>query len=392
MTPFDPAAATAAYMATLSPAAHAKATAYTQGGHWLLLWGWLVTVAAAVIIVRTAVLARAEERIEDKTPRPILASATAIALFLVLDFVLELPWDIYSGWWREKAYGLTSQAFGGWFGEHVLGFVISLVMMTVFLMILYALIRRAPKVWWAWSGALAVAAMVFIFLLGPIFIEPLFNTYKPAPNGPVRDEVIALAKKAGVPYDKIYIYNGSKQSNRYTANVSGLGSSARVAMSDTMFSKGADLAEVRGVVGHEMGHYKRNHVIWMTLFFSVLAVLMFFLIDRLFPVAARWMGADVEGVADPAGLPVIMALIATLSLLGTPIVNTYSRWQEQDADNFSLRYANEPDGLSKALVKTIEYRASSPSDLEEVLFYDHPSVEHRVRKAMEWKAAHPAGG
>jgi STE24 endopeptidase len=392
MTHFDPAAATAAYMATLSPAAHAKATAYTQGGHWLLLWGWLVTVAAAFIIVRTGVLARAEERIEAKTPRPILASATAIALFLVLDFVLELPWDIYSGWWREKAYGLTSQAFGGWFGEHVLGFVISLVMMTVFLMILYALIRRAPKVWWAWSGALAVAAMVFMFLVGPIFIEPLFNTYTPAPNGPVRDEVVALAKKAGVPYDKIYIYNGSKQSNRYTANVSGLGSSARVAMSDTMFDKGADLAEVRGVVGHEMGHYKRDHVIWMTLFFSVLAVLMFFLIDRLFPVAARWMGADVEGVADPAGLPVIMALIATLSLLGTPIINTYIRWQEQDADNFSLRYANEPDGLSKALVKTIEYRASSPSDLEEILFYDHPSVEHRVRKAMEWKAAHPAGG
>jgi len=83
-----------------------------------------------------------------------------------------------------------------------------------------------------------------------------------------------------------------------------------------------------------------------------------------------------------------MALVATLALLATPITNSMTRWAESDADAFSMRVANEPDGLSKALVKTIEYRASSPSDLEEFLFYDHPSVEHRVRKAMEWKAAH----
>jgi STE24 endopeptidase len=83
-----------------------------------------------------------------------------------------------------------------------------------------------------------------------------------------------------------------------------------------------------------------------------------------------------------------MAVIATLALLATPLLNTLTRWEEADADHFSLVYANEPDGLSKALVKTIEYRASSPSALEEFIFYDHPSVEHRVRTAMAWKAAH----
>src|SRR5579875_1298542 len=354
MTHFDPAAATAAYMATLSPAAHAKATAYTQGGHWLLLWGWLVSVIAAFIIVRTGVLARTEERIEARKPRPILASAAATALFLVIDFILELPWSAYAQWWREKGYGLTSQSFGGWLSEDVMSFVISIIAMTLFFTLLYALVRKAPKTWWAWAGGLAAVAMVIMFIAGPVFIEPLFNTYTPAPNGPVRDEVVALAKKAGVPYDKIYIYNGSKQSNRYTANVAGLGATARVAMSDTMFARGADLAEVRGVVGHEMGHYKRGHILLAVVVFSALAMLMFFLIDRLYPYAASLMRADVGGVADPAGLPVIMVLIATLALLATPILNTFTRWEEADADAFSLRYAGEPDGLSKALVKTIE--------------------------------------
>jgi STE24 endopeptidase len=388
MAQFDPAAATVAYMATLSPEAHAKATAYTQGGHWLLLWGWLVSVLAAWIIIRTGVLPRTEERIEKKRAHPVWVSVVITALFLVFDFVLELPWTAYAHWWREKQYGLTSQPFGGWLTEEVIGFVISTVIMVIFFMALYALIRRAPKSWWAWAGGLAAVLVVFMLVIGPIFIEPIFNTYKPAPPGEVRDAVVALAKKAGVPYDKIYIYNGSKQSNRYTANVSGLGSSARVAMSDVMFAKGADLAEVRGVVGHEMGHYKRGHVLWGALAYSLLAIVLFWLTDRAFPYAARWLGAGVDSIADPAGLPVIMAVIATLALLATPLLNTLTRWEEADADHFSLVYANEPDGLSKALVKTIEYRASSPSAMEEFIFYDHPSVEHRVRTAMAWKAAH----
>jgi STE24 endopeptidase len=388
MAQFDPAAATAAYMATLSPAAHAKATAYTQGGHWLLLWGWAVSVLAAWIIIRTGALARTEERIERKKAHPVLVSAVISALFMVFDFVLELPWSIYAQWWREKSYGLTSQPFGGWLTEGLKSFAISLVLMVIFLVLLYVLIRRAPKTWWAWAGGLAALGIVFLLVIGPIFIEPLFNKYTPAPPGQMRDAVVALAKKAGVPYDKIYIYDGSKQSNRYTANVAGIGSSARVAMSDVMFAKGADLAEVRGVVGHEMGHYKRGHILWGTLAYAILAVVMFWLTGKLFPYAANWLGADVDSIADPAGLPVLMAVIATLALLATPLLSTLTRLQESDADSFSLRYANEPDGLSKALVKTIEYRASSPSDLEEFLFYDHPSVEHRVRKAMDWKAAH----
>lgn len=388
MAAFDPAAATAAYMATLSPAGHAKATAYTQGGHWLLLWGWLVTVAAAWLILRSGVLVRAETVLERRKPRLILVSLTLSAIFVVMDFVIELPWQVYAAWWREKSYGLTSQPLAGWFAEQLIGLVITVVATALFMAALYALIRHAPRTWWLWAGGLAAVFLVIIQVLGPVFIAPLFNTYTPAPPGPVRDTVVALAEKAGVPHDKIFIFNGSKQSNRYTANVSGLFGTARVAMSDVMFQKGADIAEVRGVVGHEMGHYKHGHVIWGTLAQSLLAIAAFGLIQLSFYRAADLMGAKIGGIADPAGLPVIMALVATLSLLATPITNTVIRFFETDADAFSMHVANEPDGMAKALVKTIEYRASSPSALEEFLFYDHPSVERRVRRAMEWKATH----
>jgi STE24 endopeptidase len=391
MTNFDPAAATAEWLATLSPQETARAIAYTQGSHWLILWSFLVSALVAWIIVRTGLLVAIRSRIERRRRRPILASFVVALVYSAMSWALTLPWAIYQGWWREKQYGLTSQALGGWLGEAVIGAAISVVATSLLLVAIYALIRRARRFWWAWAAGVTAAFIVIGLVLAPLVIEPIFNTYTPAPDGPVRDAVVTLAKQTGTPSDKIFIYDGSKQSDRYTANVSGLFGTARVAMSDTMFKQGADLAEVRGVVGHEMGHYVRAHILWTVGILVLLSVLAFWLTDRLYPVAHRLLGADRVGdISDPAGLPVLALVLAFLGVLGTPVFATMTRTMEEDADHFSLVHANEPDGLSKALIKTAEYRAPSPSAIEEFLFYDHPSVENRIRRAMEWKATHPA--
>ena len=387
----DPAAETARWLATISPEDLERAVAYTRGGHWLLLWGAIVSIVVAWLIIRTGILSGIRDRMERRRKRPKLVSLIVGVVYLLLSFVLTLPWAIYESWWRETRYGLTEQPLVGWLGEAALSTGISTVFAGLLIVGLYFIIRHARRLWWAWGAGLTALAVVFMLIVSPILIEPLFNTYTPAPNGPMRDAVVELAHATGTPDDKIYIYDGSKQSDRYTANVSGLFGSARVAMSDVMFAKGADLAEVRGVVGHEMGHYVHMHSLWMTGIMILLAGLVFWLIDRLFPVAKRLLGAGRVGdISDPAGLPVLAAIGAVIGLLLTPVTNTMIRVIEQDADQFSLTHANEPDGLSKALIKTAEYRAPSPSAIEEILFYDHPSVENRIRMAMEWKATHPA--
>ena len=388
--PFDAKTATDAYLAAFPAAAHLKAIHYTQGGHWLLLWGWLVSVIAYAVIARVRLLPAVQGAMERRRPRPWLGAYVVAIVFFLADAVLELPWSIYANWWRERSYGLTSQPFAGWLGEAALSTVIGAVFIGLFFMALYALMRRAPRTWWIWAGGLAAVFFVVQLILEPVLIEPLFNRYTPAPPGATRDAVVALAKQAGVPSDKIYIYNGSKQSNRYTANVSGLLGTARVAMSDVMFARGADIGEVRGVVGHEMGHYKHGHTIWLSLFFSAVALTALGLTSRLFNTVDTWVGTGASGVADPAGLPTLMIVMSTVLFLATPLINTATRLAESDADAFSLKVAHEPDGMASALVKTIEYRADSPSALEEALFYDHPSVRRRVQRAMDWKAAHLA--
>jgi STE24 endopeptidase len=227
-----------------------------------------------------------------------------------------------------------------------------------------------------------------LLLLSPILIEPLFNDYQPVPAGEVRDALVVMAEEAGVPTERIFVYDGSRQSNNFTANVSGLGGSARIAISDVAF-KGASLDEVRAVTGHEIGHYVLGHVWRIVIIASILSVLFFFLADRLYPRFARAFGSR-AALSDPTGLPVLLFIVTFFGLLAQPVFNTLSRIDETESDQYSLESVNLPDALASALVKTAEYRNPRPNRVQELVFYTHPSVERRVRRAMEWKAAHGA--
>ena len=382
---FDPNAATARYIDSLGPAALHKAHDYTVGGQWMLLWGLLVSAIITWLIVRSGVLDRLSARMADK--RRNLRAFVVSLVFFIISAILSLPWAIYESWWREKSYGRTSQPLGDFLGQNALATALSAVVTALFMVGVYWLIRRAGSRWWIWSGVLTAAVLAFVMLLSPVLIEPLFNKYEPVPPGQVRDAVVEMAGRAGIPPDKIYMYNGSRQSNNFTANAGGIGSTARVAISDVAL-KNASLDEVRAVTGHEIGHYVLKHSWWGVLFFSVLAIVLFWLADRLFPRFARAFGSNAQ-IGDPRGIPVLMFLVSLFGLLALPFLNTFSRTLESQADRYSLETENRPDALSTALVKTAEYRYPRPGAIEEVIFYDHPSVERRVHAAMKWKATHP---
>ena len=385
---FNVDAATARYIDSLGPAALQKAYDYTVGKEWMLLWGLLVAAVVTWLIVRSGILGRVEAKLRQRAFA--LRALVVGAVYLVVSAILTLPWTLYEDWWREKSYGRTAQPIGDYLLQGGISIVITAIFGGIFLMLLYLLIRKAGRTWWLWSGALTAVVLAFAMLIAPILIEPLFNKYEPVPPGKVRDAVVEMAGRAGIPPQKIYMYNGSRQSNNFTANAGGVGNTARVAISDVAF-KNASLAEVRAVTGHEIGHYVLKHSWWGILFFSVLAIVLFWLADRLYPRFARAFGTD-AAIGDPRGVPVVIFVASLFGLLATPLTNTFSRTLETQADIYSLQTENLPDALSTALVKTAEYRYPRPSAVEEVIFYDHPSVEARVHRAMEWKAAHPVSG
>lgn len=379
----DPQAATAALIDSLGAPALAKAAAYTAGSEWLLLWNLAVGGLVAWAIVRMGLLDRVDARLAR---RGASAKAFVVALvYFLASTVLVLPWTLYSDWWRETSYGRTSQPLGDYLGQAALSTVISSVIGALFFVGVYALIRRAGARWWLWSGALTAVAASALMLIAPIAIEPLFNDYKPVPPGEVRAALEVLAKRAGVPTDRLFVYDGSRQSNNFTANVAGLGGTARIAISDVAF-KGASLDEVKAVTGHEAGHYVLGHVWRGIAVVSALAIIAFLLADRLYSRLARAFGTG-AALADPRGIPVVLFMVSLFMLAATPVMNGLSRISEAEADRYSLVTVNLPDALATALVKTAEYRDPRPHPVQEFLFYTHPSVERRVLAAMQWKAS-----
>lgn len=382
---FDPNVATARYIDSLGPQVLAKAHDYTVGKEWMLLWGLLVAFVVTWLIVGSGLL----ERIGgDRLKRRRNLHAFVVSLvYFVVSALLTLPWTLYSDFFREKLYGRTSQPFGDYLGQTALAGAISAILAALFMMGVYWLIRRAGSRWWLFSGALTAAFVAFMMLLAPVLIEPLFNKYQPIPPGPVRTAVVSMAERAGIPPDRVFMFNGSRQSNNFTANAGGVGSTARVAISDVAF-KNASLDEVRAVTGHEIGHYVLKHSWWGILVFSVAATLMFWIADQTFPAFARVFRSS-SLLSDPSGIPVLMFMVSLFTLLSLPLFNSFSRTLETQADIYSLSTENRPDALSTSLVKTAEYRYPRPNQIEEIIFYDHPSVETRIRRAMEWKAQHP---
>lgn len=380
---FDPALETARYIDSLGPEALAKAASYTSGSHWLLLGDLLVSALVTWIIVRLGLLERVSAKLEKRGWA--LRTWLVVATYSVVSWVITLPWTIYEQWWWEKGYGRTSQPFGDYLTQGTIGMIVSSLLGGLFFLGIYALIRRAGRSWWLWSGGLAAFAISAMLLLSPILIEPLFNDYNPVPEGPVRTALLKMADEADIPHDRLFLYDGSRQSNNFTANVSGVFGTARIAISDVAM-KEASLDEVKAVTGHEVGHYVQGHVWRIVGLFSALAIVGFFLADRLFPRFAKVFGSQ-AGIGDPVGLPVLLFAVTLFMLFAQPVINTMIRQGERDADNYSLRTANLPDALAGALVKTAEYRYPRPSALQEALFYTHPSVEWRVRNAMDWKAA-----
>jgi STE24 endopeptidase len=310
----------------------------------------------------------------------------------VLTTLLTLPWALYTDYFREHRYGLSNLSLPAWFGEWAKGLGVSVVLGVIAFTLLYAVFRRAPRTWWIWGAGVAVAFFAFVVMIAPVFIEPLFNDYRPLPAGPIRREILSLARANDIPAEDVYWFNASKQQKRISANVAGLGPTVRVALNDNLLM-GASNESIEAVMGHEMGHYVLNHIYKGLVDIAVLVVIGFGFVYWGFRrltarYGRRW---SVGGIEDPAAFPVIVALFSVYFFVLTPLTNTITRTMEVEADLFGLNASGQPDGFASAAMKVATYRKIEPGHWEEVLLYDHPSGRTRVHTAMQWKAEHLPG-
>ena len=374
---FNAETATRAYLATLPPDKKARSDAYFEGGYWLILWDFVYGAAISIFLLATRFTLRMRVLAERLTRRKALQTWLYWGQYILVLFVLGLPWAIYEGYFREHQYELSNQTFGAWFGDELKQLALAIILGGLAVIALFAIARRLPRTWHIWGAATAIVFLMVGMLIGPVFIAPLFNKYT----------VLTNARQNGIPATNVYEVDASRQSKRVSANVSGFLGTERITLNDNLLNRCSPEA-VFAVMGHEMGHYVLNHIFKMLGSFVLILLLMFAALRWALDWSlARWGERwGITGIGDLAIVPLVALVLSTFTLLITPVINTLVRTQEYEADIFGLNTSRQPDGFAKAALVLSEYRKLDPGPWEEILFFDHPSGRTRIYSAMRWKA------
>ncbi len=376
------------WLNTLTPEQRAKSDAYFEGGYWLLLWSTLYTIGVGAIFLFTG-LSRKMKALVSRVKSINLQNFLYSVLYFLLAYVLLFPFNVYQSYFREHQYNLSNMSFGEWLTQDLIGLAVGTIGGGALLVIVFIAMRRTGKAWWIWGAGICIAFSVLILFIAPVFLMPLFNKYEPLADSKLKQEILSMARANCIPAENVYQFDASKQSDRVSANVSGIGSTTRISLNDNLLKR-CTPAEIRSVMGHEMGHYVMNHVYKGLVEMSVLLVIVFALVAWAFNLAiTRWGGRmDISGIADITSLPLLVVLFSVVMFFATPITNTMTRTMEAEADMYGLNAAREPDAEAHVDMMLSEYRKIDPGYWEEVIFFDHPSGRNRVHMAMQWKAEH----
>ncbi len=384
---FDATAATNAYLAQIPADKTARSDAYFEGGYWMILWDFVYGAIAMLLFLNLRWSAKMRGLAERITRFKPLQTFLYWVEYLLAGAILTFPLSVYEDYFREHKYGLATQTFGPWMGDQLKDFGVNLVLGGILVTLLFGIVRRLPRTWWIWGAGVAYVFLIVVVMIAPVYLVPIFNKVTPLHDPKIVDPILRLARQNGIPARDVYQIDASRQTTRMSANVSGFGNTMRITLNDNLLRRGSP-EEIQAVMGHEMGHYVLNHI-YKGLTFGLIVVVAAFAYLRwsLDWALRRWGGKwQIRDLGDPAVLPLVLLLGSIFGFVITPIMNTYVRTQEYEADMYGLNTSRQPDGFAQGAIHLGEYRKMSPGPVEEFVFFDHPSGRNRIYAAMRWKA------
>jgi len=384
---FDAIAATNAYLAQIPADKTTRSDAYFEGGYWMMLWDFLYGIVVALLLLNLRWSAHMRDLAERVTRFKPVHTFVYWMQYLVLTTILVFPLTVYEDYFREHKYGLATQTFGPWMGDQMKGLGVNLVLGGLLAMLLFGVVRRLQRTWWIWGAVVTTLFLIFVSLIAPVFIFPIFNKVTRLDDPKVVDPILSMARANGIPATNVYEIDASRQTTRMSANVSGFANTMRITLNDNLLRR-ASPEEIQAVMGHEMGHYVLNHIYKGIMFSLIVTVLAFACLRWALDWALQRWGEkwQIRGVGDTAVLPLVVLLVSIFSFVITPVTNTFTRTQEYEADMYGLNTSRQPDGAAQGAIHLGEYRKMSPGPIEEWIFFDHPSGRNRIYAAMRWKA------
>ena len=345
----------------------------------------LLSLVVALVLGLTPLGARLVERVAAPLGGgwvwQVVLGALAVTL---VGRLLVLPWDAWAETVRRR-YGLSTRSWGGWAVDVAKGYGIGLVFTLIVLLVVVGLARWSSQWWWALGATVGAGLVVVVSFAYPVVVEPVFNKFDPLPAGGLRTSLLALAEADGVPVEDVLVADASRRTSSLNAYVSGLGTTRRIVVYDTLLDSASD-REIELIVAHELGHVKNRDLALGTLMGATavaLAVCALALLGRWGWLLDR---ASVPSLGDGRSVALTLAVLAVLGLLSGPAQSYVSRRIETRADVHSLELTNEPTAMIE-MQKRLSVRNLSdldPSPLVFGLFATHPTAPQRTALARTW--------
>jgi STE24 endopeptidase len=368
----------------ISPQADSpEARRYNRTRRWLGVADFVVGLAFLVVLLVT----RWSDSLRDLAYRLglqnySLALFVYLLLLLGISKLLTLGLDYY-GFRLERRFKLSNQSFGSWAGDEFKGFLVSLVMGTLVVELLYFTIRQWPQHWWMLAWALFMGLFVLLAQLAPVVLFPIFYKFEPLEDEDLRRRLVVLSEHAGTRVRGVYRWKLSEKSKKANAALTGLGRTRRIILADTLLDNyTAD--EIEAVLAHELGHHVHRHILKSILVQAAITFVGFWAANFALHYAVdRHM---FEELSDFANLPLLALVSVVLSFLLMPALNAFSRFNERQADRYAFESIPSVGPFISSMNKLAEQNLAerTPSRWVEWFFHSHPAISRRLAAAELW--------
>ncbi|HKR46978.1 MAG TPA: M48 family metallopeptidase [Paraburkholderia sp.] len=376
----------AQFTATIPLAAHQRAADYTVARTRL---GMIEIVLGAVVLIALTLLGGLQALdlgISDAIGREYVGQIALIGAVLAISGLVELPLDYYRQFVVEERFGFNRMTRRIFIMDRIKGLLIGAAFGLPLLFVVLWLMKQAGSLWWLWTWAVWVAFQMLVLVLYPTFIAPLFNKFEPLRDEALRSRIEALMQRCGFAAKGLFVMDGSRRSAHGNAYFTGFGASKRIVFFDTLLARLSG-SEIEAVLAHELGHFKRRHVIKrMVVTFAIslaLLALLGWLSQRVWFYEGLGVRPSLLGGNEGLALVLFFLAVPVFLFFVTPLGSLSSRKHEFEADAFAATQT-DAQHLVNALVKLYEDNASTltPDPLYTAFYYSHPPASQRIDRLL----------
>jgi len=319
-----------------------------------------------------------------------LAVFVYLFLLLLIGKVLGSGLDYY-GFRLEQKFQLSNQKLRSWLWDETKGFLVGLVLAGIVVELLYFMIRQSPQHWWLITWALFMVLFIVLAQIAPVVLFPIFYKFEPLDNEDLRRRLIQLSEHAGTRVRGVYRWKLSEKSKKANAALTGLGSTRRIILADTLLDNYAP-EEIEAVLAHELGHHVHRHILKSIVIQAGTTLFGFWAANWVLHYTVDHHMFNLEELSDFANMPLLALTATALSLLLMPALNAYSRYNERQADRYAFESIASVEPFISSMNKLAKQNLAerTPSKWIEVLFHSHPAISRRVAAAEAWGRAQGA--